>query len=252
MARVQSSNGGGVNVRASKSTSASRLGTIPEGKQINVVTCDATWATLVYNGTPAFVQRQFIVGEADDYGAGLSENGRALCNANSVNVRSQPSASSATNGSRLNKGDSVVAYEYSYDGTYIWYRIGSNRWVRGDFLAPAEGYDGSSDGGQTGGSAHPYDAYSAYGPKTQVLRVGTAGSAVNNLQISLHGLGILQSTDGHPTSCIDGKFGTRTEEAVKLFQLANNLTVDGIVGNMTKEALWIKHGNEHKSSLTCV
>ena len=66
MAVVQSSNGGGVNVRSSKSVSSSRLGTIPEGKQINVVTCDATWATLVYNGTPAFVQRQFIVGEADD------------------------------------------------------------------------------------------------------------------------------------------------------------------------------------------
>lgn len=55
MAVVQSSNGGGVNVRSSKSVSSSRLGTIPEGKQINVVTCDATWATLVYNGTPAFV-----------------------------------------------------------------------------------------------------------------------------------------------------------------------------------------------------
>ena len=140
MAVVQSSNGGGVNVRSSKSVSSSRLGTIPEGKQINVVTCDATWATLVYNGTPAFVQRQFIVGEADDYGAGLGENGRALCNADSVNVRSQPTVNSAVNGSKLDKGDSVTAYEYSFDGTYVWYRIGSNRWVRGDFLAPAEGY----------------------------------------------------------------------------------------------------------------
>ena len=113
MAVVQSSNGGGVNVRSSKSVSSSRLGTIPEGKQINVVTCDATWATLVYNGTPAFVQRQFIVGEADDYGAGLGENGRALCNADSVNVRSQPTVNSAVNGSKLDKGDSVTAYEYS-------------------------------------------------------------------------------------------------------------------------------------------
>lgn len=42
MAVVQSNNGGGVNVRSSKSVSSSRLGTIPEGRQINVVTCDAT------------------------------------------------------------------------------------------------------------------------------------------------------------------------------------------------------------------
>lgn len=112
MAVVQSNNGGGVNVRSSKSVSSSRLGTIPEGRQINVVTCDATWATLVYNGIPAFVQRQFIVWESTNYGAGLGENGRALCNANSVNVRSQPNTNSTTNGSQLNKGDSVTAYEY--------------------------------------------------------------------------------------------------------------------------------------------
>ena len=239
MAVVQSSNGGGVNVRSSKSVSSSRLGTIPEGKQINVVTCDATWATLVYNGTPAFVQRQFIVGEADDYGAGLGENGRALCNADSVNVRSQPTVNSAVNGSKLDKGDSVPAYEYSFDGTYVWYRIGSNRWVRGDFLAPAEGYSSEGDGG-TG--RKPENMHEMYGPSTQVLRSGSRGQAVFNLQCTLIVSGDLERVPNDDFYNADGIFGTKTELAVCQFQAKHGLTNDGIVGERTKKKLWENEG----------
>lgn len=235
MAVVQSNNGGGVNVRSSKSVSSSRLGTIPEGRQINVVTCDATWATLVYNGIPAFVQRQFIVWESTNYGAGLGENGRALCNANSVNVRSQPNTNSTTNGSQLNKGDSVTAYEYSFDGTYVWYRIGSNRWVRGDFLAPANGYSGEGDG-SVGGT--PNNMYEMYGPSTQTLRSGSRGQAVTNLQYSLVVTEHLARAGVDDYGNCEGIFGTKTELAVISFQIENGLNADGIVGKQTKAALW--------------
>lgn len=235
MARVQSNNGGGVNVRSSKSTSSSRLGTIPEGAQIDVVTCDATWATLVYNGIPAFVQRQYIVGESDSFGGGLGENKRALCNANSVNVRIKPNASSATNGSKLNKGDSVTAYEYSFDGTYVWYRIGSNRWVRGDFLAPAPGYSGEGDG-DTGHT--PMNMYEMYGSSTQVLRSGSRGRAVSNLQYTLLVTGDLEFAGNDGYDNCDGVFGTKTNIAVISFQNKFHLEADGIVGENTKAALW--------------
>ena len=39
---VRSGNGGGVNVRAKKNVSSSRLGTIPEEAKVDIVTCDAT------------------------------------------------------------------------------------------------------------------------------------------------------------------------------------------------------------------
>ena len=175
------------------------------------------------------------MGESDDYGAGLGENGRALCNANSVNVRSQPNVNSTTNGSRLNKGDSVTAYEYSFDGTYVWYRIGSNCWVRGDYLAPANGYSGENDGG-VGGT--PNNMYEMYGPSTQTLRSGSRGQAVTNLQFSLVVTEHLERVGLDGYGNCDGVFGTKTELAVIVFQIENGLDPDGVVGERTKAALW--------------
>lgn len=59
---------------------------------------------------------------------------------------------------------------------------------------------------------------------TMVLTKGSKGDLVRNLQRSLH---LVE----------DGKFGVLTEEAVKAFQKANGLKVDGIVGEKTWGAL---------------
>lgn len=239
---VHSSNGGGVNVRASKSVNSSRLGTIPEGAQVNIVTCDAIWATLVYNGVPAFVQHQYISNPPSDYGLGLGENSRALCNTDNVNVRSEPRTGSSTNGSQLDKGDSVTVTDYSFDGTYVWYLIGTDRWVRGDFLAPADGYSGSDDGGV---DREPTNAYEMYGPDTQVLRNGSRGQAVKNLQYTLvHTGDLAHGNENDFYENVDGVFGTKTELAVAQFQAGYGLTNDGIVGNATKPVLWEKKGKD--------
>lgn len=144
-------------------------------------------------------------------------------------------ASSATNGSKLNKGDSVTAYEYSFDGTYVWYRIGSNRWVRGDFLAPAPGYSGEGDG-DTGHT--PMNMYEMYGSSTQVLRSGSRGRAVSNLQYTLLVTGDLEFAGNDGYDNCDGVFGTKTNIAVISFQNKFHLEADGIVGENTKAALW--------------
>jgi peptidoglycan hydrolase-like protein with peptidoglycan-binding domain len=59
-----------------------------------------------------------------------------------------------------------------------------------------------------------------------VLRSGSSGEAVRQLQQALKGL-------GSDPGAIDGHFGSRTESAVKAFQSAQGLTVDGIVGEIT-------------------
>lgn len=141
---VKTGNSAGVNVRATKSTSGSKLGVIDNGVTVNVVRCDSTWATLMYNGTPAFVQHQYLSNPPSSNGEGLSAGDSGACNGSNVNVRD--AANGNTTGSQLNKGDAVKIYERSaVIGGYYWYRIGANRWVRGDYLTPGTGSSGSSN-----------------------------------------------------------------------------------------------------------
>lgn len=62
------------------------------------------------------------------------------------------------------------------------------------------------------------------------LRNGSRGSAVTALQEMLNGLGF-------ESGKADGIFGPKTEAAVKRFQEANGLTVDGIAGEQTLTTL---------------
>jgi hypothetical protein len=66
-------------------------------------------------------------------------------------------------------------------------------------------------------------------PRT--LRRGATGLEVKRLQTEL-------ATHGFYLLNIDGKFGPRTEEAVKAYQAANGLTVDGVFGPKTRTKLY--------------
>lgn len=68
-------------------------------------------------------------------------------------------------------------------------------------------------------------------PPPGTLERGAKGEPVRTLQYRLHIHGYLKSSD------IDGDFGKKTDLAVRGFQAANNLRVDGKVGNNTKKAL---------------
>ncbi len=68
-------------------------------------------------------------------------------------------------------------------------------------------------------------------PETsQLLKYGSRGDAVTALQNKLIALGYLTGT-------ADGKFGSDTVDAVKAFQRAQGLTVDGIAGTSTLAAI---------------
>lgn len=68
-----------------------------------------------------------------------------------------------------------------------------------------------------------------------VLRDGERGPCVRALQDRLTALGYT-APHGHPLK-IDGDFGGKTEHAVRAFQRAHGLHVDGIVGDDTRAAL---------------
>jgi peptidoglycan DL-endopeptidase CwlO len=64
------------------------------------------------------------------------------------------------------------------------------------------------------------------------LRAGSSGPVVVNLQAALNHVNV-----GMPSLVLDGRFGPRTLAAVRQFQAARGLAVDGIVGPRTGQAL---------------
>ena len=71
-----------------------------------------------------------------------------------------------------------------------------------------------------------------------VLRNGSSGTAVRELQFYLYLLSAYESSI--PAIAIDGQFGASTEAAVRAYQRFAGLTVDGIVGRTTWNSLYDK------------
>ena len=71
-----------------------------------------------------------------------------------------------------------------------------------------------------------------------VLRNGSTGTAVRELQFYLYLMSAYQSSI--PSVSIDGRFGADTEAAVRAYQRFAGLTVDGIVGRKTWDSLYGK------------
>ena len=69
------------------------------------------------------------------------------------------------------------------------------------------------------------------GSSSNVLKSGSEGTAVKQLQQQLKNL-------GYYTGSVDGKYGAGTTNAVKAFQAANKLQADGIAGKATQDAIY--------------
>jgi len=85
------------------------------------------------------------------------------------------------------------------------------------------------------GKAGPATQRVLYGTSSNLtyntLELGSNGSAVKNLQYTLYELGYYDGAR-------DGIFGDTTSDAVRAFQIQNNLTVDGKAGTKTLEKLY--------------
>jgi peptidoglycan hydrolase-like protein with peptidoglycan-binding domain len=76
----------------------------------------------------------------------------------------------------------------------------------------------------------------------EILRTGSSGDGVEELQKKLLGQGISPGP-------VDGVFGSKTEDAVKQFQTRQGLKVDGIAGLKTFTALGMTAGSGDLSDL---
>ena len=73
------------------------------------------------------------------------------------------------------------------------------------------------------------------------LKYGSRGEAVRKLQQALIDQGYLKGS-------ADGVFGNKTENAVRAFQKAKKLKVDGLAGKKTQELLYGSSGSKTTSS----
>lgn len=76
---------------------------------------------------------------------------------------------------------------------------------------------------------------------TALSRMGSVGSEVTSIQKAL-------KSRGYYTGAVDGIFGSKTLSAVKNFQKAQGLTVDGIAGPQTLRALGISSSGGYSSN----
>lgn len=116
----------------------------------------------------------------------------------------------------FNTGNGIVAYRtrtYTYISGVVRPKYGTSS-------------GGSSSGGSSSITSNKYATYTL----STILRSGSKGSAVTQLQNRLKELGYNPGT-------IDGDFGTNTAKAVRSFQSAKKLVVDAEVGENTAKAL---------------
>lgn len=118
-------------------------------------------------------------------------------------------------------------------GTDNWTANDSSQWEdwsAGDVVAlptPSPAANGTPTPAPTSWITSTEDYNTGY----PVLRVGSSGSVVSDLQTRLREL-------GYYTSTIDGLFSTGTQSAVEAFQAANGLSADGIAGRETQDKLY--------------
>lgn len=117
------------------------------------------------------------------------------------------------------------------DKGYTWYSVklqsGTEGYIRGDLLRiytkdeKKQYEDNNNQSGSNGKQEAAYDT----------LRKGSLGEAVKKLQAEL-------KTQGYFSGSINGTYGTDTVNAVKAFQNAKGLTIDGIAGPHTQHTLF--------------
>ena len=76
---------------------------------------------------------------------------------------------------------------------------------------------------------------------TALSRMGSVGNEVTSIQNAL-------KSRGYYTGAVDGIFGSKTLSAVKNFQKAQGLTVDGIAGPQTLKALGVASSGGYSSN----
>ncbi len=248
-----------VNLRVSASKDASApynvaLGTVMAYNTTATVG-GSLWYRVVYSNTEVWVLGSCVkVMTSAEYQAWLATKpsvtpqpevikGYIRTTASGVNLRTEPNGANIIG--RIDKG---VVLAYSKDPVvarnYTWYYVKTSQgygYLRGDCVTVCK-QDGSDIATpaptSTSTDGKPEATYTT-------LRRGSTGTAVKALVSEL-------KNQGYYTGNITSSYTSAVEEAVKRFQLAKGLTVDGIAGKNTQHALFgtVEPGTNTGSNLS--
>lgn len=229
--------------RDSKSVAKVRTGTV---MAFNATTTagTSTWYRVVYNSTEVWVLGSCVkVMTQAEYQEWLNKNpgaatpqpdaakGYIVTTRNGVNIRATANGSSIL--TRVNKGTVLPYYaENIKAGSYTWYLIrlsnGTEGYIRSDMVSKSNNNGGvlpTATPAPTGSpTAKPSATYTT-------LRLGSTGDAVTRLVQEL-------INQGYYTGSVTNVYTSAVQAAVRAFQSAKGLTVDGIAGKQTQHALF--------------
>lgn len=229
--------------RDSKSVAKVRKGTV---LAFNATTTagTSTWYRVVYNSTEVWVLGSCVkVMTQAEYQEWLNKNpgaatpqpdaakGYIVTTRDGVNIRATANGSSIL--TRVNKGTVLPYYtENIKAGSYTWYLIrlsnGTEGYIRSDMVSKSDNNGGTLPTATPAPTGSPTAKPSA---TYTTLRLGSTGDAVIRLVQEL-------INQGYYTGSVTNVYTSAVQAAVRAFQSAKGLTVDGIAGKQTQHALF--------------
>ena len=229
-------NGENINVRKNNSTSASVVTTLNKGSQVKILTEEDGWYHVKTDGGEGFVRTDKV---------DVVQTGQLFSTTKSqVNLRAQANTSAKVL-TTLKEGYRVTLKEIHGD----WYKVeaeGKTGYIRSDLLKKekeaetAKALPPTTDADKDDDLAEPADPTSSmvddgfdeneealeiyFEEQAQKQHDAEAGEA--EMQQLLKKLGFFSGE-------VDGKFGPVSEAALRAFQRAYDLEVDGVVGTET-------------------
>ena len=207
-----------VNMRSRANTTSTILKKIQKGDTVTILGVTGSFYRVEFDGKTGYAMKKYIDG-------------------------TDPSPDPSPNPALSMQAPPAIS-EYPYDTTVIDYvKLRKVAQTEGEVILtiPAGSVVTVYDRTSNGFAKVKYDGKTGYCVDTHInlanipaptpqpgaekyteLKNGSEGAAVTALQSALEELGYLEEED------VDGKFGAKTEEALKVFQKRNGLTQDGI------------------------
>lgn len=245
-----------VNIRQTPSLSATQVTQVANAGTVfpytgTVLSGGQTWYRITYNGQVAYMMGRFArVLTATEYQQWLNEQQGVVTPTPSPVVTAPPSTLSNVavtvmdrvllrTAAGMNTKTQSVIYKQGTQVTlvgqtanasnYFWYQVsvsGQTGWVRSDMLRVLTQAEAGTLTPTAPVGTQPQEA------TYPTLSRGSTGEAVTRLQTELSRLGFL------PASSITGVYTTETQEAVRRYQEAAGLFIDGIAGSNTQHKMY--------------